>query len=196
MRSSASIRLFLVAISLAAIGSAPALGSVRAQEAPGRPADAPEDSVAPAPAVDPADVETIDAIIAALYDVISGPAGERDWDRFRSLFASGAVLSSMVQRPDGSSPLRVFGVEDFVSRSGAYLRENPFYERESDRALRRFGNIANAMSAYESRRSPDDPEPFARGINTITLVTDGGRWYLVAIAWDEVREGNPLPDWF
>lgn len=164
-----------------------AQGLAWSQEAPG-------DSTLPV--ADPADVESIDAIIAALYDVISGPAGERDWDRFRSLFAPGAVLSAMVPRPDGTAPLRVFGYEDYVRFGGQYFQDNAFYEREAGRDLRRFGNIANAMSHYESRRAPDDPEPFARGINTITLVTDGARWYVVSIAWDEVREGNPLPEWF
>lgn len=159
-----------------------------------RSQDAPRDSTPPA--ADPADVESIDAIIAALYDVISGPAGERDWDRFRSLFVPGAVLSAMVPRPDGTAPLRVFGYEDYVRFGGQYFKDNAFYEREAGRELRRFGNIANAMSHYESRRAPEDLEPFARGINTITLVTDGTRWYVVSIAWDEVREGNPLPEWF
>jgi hypothetical protein len=126
------------------------------------------------PEANPADVESIDAIIAALYDVISGPAGERDWDRFRSLFAPGAVLSAMVPRPDGSHPARVFTYEDYVRL--------------------RFGNVANAMSAYESRNAVDE-EPFTYGINTITLVTDGDRWYVVSIAWDEVRDENPMPDW-
>ncbi|HKY61560.1 MAG TPA: hypothetical protein VJP59_11170, partial [Gemmatimonadota bacterium] len=70
--------------------------------------------------------------------------------------------------------------------------ENPFYEVESGRTLDRYGNVANAMSAYESRRAPGE-EPFARGINTITLVTDGTRWYVASIAWDQEREGNPFP---
>ncbi len=46
-----------------------------------------------APAPNPADVASVDAIVAALYDVISGPAGQaRDWDRFRSLFHPSARL--------------------------------------------------------------------------------------------------------
>jgi len=146
------------------------------------------------PEANPADVESIDAIIAALYDVISGPAGERDWDRFRSLFAPGAVLSAMVPRPDGSHPARVFTYEDYVRFGGTYFMENAFFERESGRKLLRFGNVANAMSAYESRNAVDE-EPFTHGINTITLVTDGDRWYVVSIAWDEIRDENPMPDW-
>ncbi len=144
------------------------------------------------PAADPADVESIDAIIAALYEVISGPAGERDWDRFRSLFTTHAILVPMVPTPDGATPVRVLRADDYVARVGPYFAENAFYEVESGRTLERYGNIANAMSAYESRRAPGE-EPFARGINTITLVTDGERWYVASIAWDQEREGNPFP---
>ncbi|MGH7563864.1 MAG: hypothetical protein ACREK5_05525 [Gemmatimonadota bacterium] len=144
------------------------------------------------PTADPTDVESIDAIIAALYEVISGPAGDRDWDRFRSLFTPKAILVPMVPTPDGTTPVRALSADDYVARVGPYFGENAFYEVESGRSLDRYGNIANAMSAYESRRAPDE-EPFARGINTITLVTDGVRWYVASIAWDQEREGNPFP---
>ena len=161
-----------------------------------RPAGAQEQDTVPAsaPAANPADVESIDAIIAALYDVISGPAGPRDWDRFRSLFAPRATLSPMAPRPDGSTPVRVITPEEYVTFGGGYFMENAFYEREAGRELEQFGNVANAMSFYESRRAPEE-EPFTRGVNTITLLHDGTRWYVLSIAWDEVREGLPAPDY-
>lgn len=160
----------------------------------GRPGFAQQETAGPAPppAADPADVESIDAIIAALYDVISGPAGERDWDRFRSLFAPKATLSPMAPRPDESTPVRVITPDEYVQFGSAYFMENPFYEREAGRELEQFGNVANAMSFYESRNAPDE-EPFTRGVNTITLLHDGARWYVLSIAWDEVREGFPAP---
>jgi hypothetical protein len=167
-------RAFALAVALAAAPSA-AYG----QEAPAAP-----------PA---ADVASIDAILAALYDVISGPAGERDWIRFRSLFAPGALLVPAAPRPDGTSPLRALGVEDFIRVSGEYLRREPFYEVETGRRLERFGNVASVLSGYASRRAPGE-EPFARGVNAITLVTDGGRWTIVSIAWDVERTGNAIPE--
>ena len=46
------------------------------------------------------DEEEIGALIAEVYEVISGPAGERDWERFRSLFAHGArLMPARRQRP-------------------------------------------------------------------------------------------------
>jgi hypothetical protein len=100
----------------------------------------------------------------------------------------------MAPRPDGSTPVRVLTPEDYVQFGGGYFMENPFYEREAGRKLERFGNVANAMSFYESRNAPDE-EPFTRGVNTITLLHDGVRWYVLSIAWDEVREGLPAPDY-
>lgn len=150
----------------------------------------------PAPDADPADVESIDAIIDALYDVISGPAGERDWDRFRSLFLPGAAeLIPAATPPSARSdrPLPVLSPQDYVDWGGPYFLENPFYEREVARDEERFGNIAQLFSTYESRRSPEDAEPFARGINSVQLVRHDGRWWIVSIAWDEDRPGNPIP---
>jgi hypothetical protein len=161
------------------------LGSARAQE----PQAPPE-----LPAADPADVASIDAILTALYDVISGEAGEaRDWDRMRSLFVPGALLVPAMPRPDGTAPVRALSVEDWIEGATRFFAQNPFYERETGRTLEQFGNVANAMSTYGSYREPDG-EPFARGINSITLISDGTRWYVVSIAWDVDREGNPLPE--
>jgi hypothetical protein len=173
------VRSFVPVIILVAIPALPSL----AQE-PVSPAVTPADS---------ADVESMDAVLAALYDVISGPAGERDWDRFRSLFVPGATLAPAAPRPDGSTVIRVLSVEDFIQVAGEFFRREPFYEVETGRRLDRFGNVASVMSGYASRRAPGE-EPFSRGVNAITLLTDGTRWYVLTIAWDVDREGNPIPE--
>lgn len=181
-RKKDGMRLLLVSMLIALALGLPT-GNARAQDPVAPPA---------APQARPEDVESIDAILAALYDVISGPAGERDWDRFRSLMAPGALLVPAAPRQDGTAPLRALGVEDYIARSGPFFRENAFFEVEIGRRLDQYGNVASAMSAYASRRAPEE-EPFQRGINAITLVSDQVRWYVVSIAWDVDREGNPLP---
>src|SRR5581483_3500143 len=103
------------------------------------------------------DVKSIDAIVAALYDVISGPAGQqRDWDRMRSLFAPGARLIPTVPSPTGASA-RVLDVQGYIDRSGATLERNGFFEREIARRQETFGNIAHVFSTYESRHTAADP---------------------------------------
>lgn len=149
---------------------------------------------APAPpAANPADVATMDAAIAALYDVISGPAGKRDWDRFRSLFIPGARLIPTGPRQTGEVGARVLTVEDYVQRAGTLFEKEGFFEREVNRRLERFGNIAHAFSTYESRHAKDDAKPFQRGINSIQLMNDGKRWWVVTIFWQGEDEKNPLP---
>src|SRR6266849_5153937 len=146
-----------------------------------------------APAANPKDVESLDAIVAAVYDVISGPAGERDWDRFRSLFIPGARLIPTGPRPTGEVGSRVITVEDYVQRAGAAFEKQGFFEREVSRRLERFGNIAHIFSTYESRHAKDDAKPFQRGINSIQLMNDGKRWWVVTIFWQGEDEKNPLP---
>ena len=149
-----------------------------------------QDSQAPAtpaapPAAKPADVATPDAILAATYDVISGPAGKRDWDRFRSLFLPGARLGAVVKGKDGSLSAKTFTPEEYITFGDAYFMKNGFFEREASRHADRYANIMQIFSTYESRHDIKDPTPFARGINSFQLFFDGKRWWVVDIFWQE-----------
>jgi hypothetical protein len=146
------------------------------------------------PAANPADVSSMDAIIAALYDVISGPAGKkRDWDRMRSLFVPGARLIPTGPRPSGGVGSRVLTVDEYITRASGFFDKEGFYERESARRTEIFGNIAHLFSTYESRHKPDDAQPFQRGINSIQLMNDGQRWWVVTIFWQGEDKEHPLP---
>jgi hypothetical protein len=142
----------------------------------------------------PQDVESIDAIIAALYDVISGPAGQkRDWARFHSLFVPGARLIPTGRTQQGEVRHRMWSPEEYVTNAGANLEERGFFEAEIGRTTDQFGNVAHVFSAYDSKRTLADAEPFARGINSIQLLHDGTRWWVVSIFWDSERADNPIP---
>lgn len=143
---------------------------------------------------DPSDVESIDAIVAAVYDVISGPAGQpRDAARWHSLFIEGARLIPVGRGQDHAVVHRVITPAEYVERSFETLQRNGFFEVEVGRATESFGQIAHLFSTYESRRNADDPEPFARGINSFQLLNDGTRWWVVSIMWDSERPDNPIP---
>jgi hypothetical protein len=149
----------------------------------------------PRPEAARADVESLDAIILAVYDVISGPAGEkRDWDRMRSLFIDGARLIPTGRGQDGTGGHRVMSVEDYITGSGSWLEENGFFETEVSRKTDQFGNIAQVFTTYESRRAADDAEPFMRGINSFQLWNDGHRWWVMTIFWENESPENPIPD--
>lgn len=139
-----------------------------------------------------ADGDSIDSAIKALYDVISGPAGTRDWARFQAMFAEGARLVPVRATPQGGKPL-VWTPEEYAQRAGASFEKAAFYESEVSRKLETFGNIAHVFSTYESRHAPGE-KPFARGINSIQLVKVGDTWKILTICWDSEREGNPLPE--
>jgi len=149
---------------------------------------------AAAPAARPADVASMDAIIAAVYDVISGPKGQkRDWQRMRSLFVPGARLIPAHAGKDGLVATRMLGVEDYIQRATPALEGQGFFERETHRAVERFGAIAQVFSTYESRHAADDAEPFERGINSFQLLFDGQRWWVVDIYWQAASADLPIP---
>ena len=150
------------------------------------------------PAARPEDVESIDAILNAVYDVISGPAGEaRDWDRMRSLFLPEARLIPSWKAPDGSTRYLVWSLEEYISGAGGQLEANGFFEVEAFRIEERFGNIAHVFSTYESFRTVEEMEAgahFVRGINSFQLLFDGKRWWVVQVYWQGETPDQPIPD--
>ena len=145
------------------------------------------------PVADSQDVRSVDAILGALYQVISGDSGvARNWDRCRSLFAPGARLIPIGPRPGGAFGARVLTPEEYIERSGPFLVNNGFHEREVAHRSERYGQMVHVFSTYESRRRATDPAPFARGINSIQLYHDGRRWWVMTVMWRAESPELPL----
>ncbi|HVF49021.1 MAG TPA: hypothetical protein VNA19_02970 [Pyrinomonadaceae bacterium] len=138
---------------------------------------------------------TIDGIIRALYDSISGPAEQkRDLRRFRSLFLPDARLIRTNPSPDGTAAeALVFDVDAYFKRACEYFKVEGFFESELARRVDTFGHVTQVFSTYESRHAADEPEPFSRGINSIQLFHDGARFWVVTIFWDFERPDNMIP---
>ncbi|MFL6301750.1 MAG: hypothetical protein ACJ71N_14195 [Terriglobales bacterium] len=145
------------------------------------------------PEAKPSDVDTIEHIMAATYDVISGPQGDRDWDRFRSLFYKDARLIPSGRRPDGTIGARSVSVEDYIERSRPIFLKEGFFERAVSNKVEEFDHMAEVWSVYESRHSNTDKEPFQRGINSFQLINDGKRWWVLTIYWQGEDKGHPIP---
>ena len=159
------------------------------------PAGAQQPAPAPVPAARPADVASEEAIITALYDVISGPAGTaRNWDRMRSLFHPEARLIPAGRAQDGSYRIRVMTLSDWIAGAEPYFAREGFFERELAFRSERFGQIVHRFSTYDSRHAASDTAAFARGINSIQLFNDGRRWWVMNIMWDAERPGLTLPE--
>ncbi|MEM9170747.1 MAG: hypothetical protein AAGC56_13970 [Pseudomonadota bacterium] len=146
-----------------------------------------------APVAAPADVASIDAVMTAVYEVISGPAGApRDWDRFVSLFHEDARLIPYASAaPGGAQALSPTG---YVERAQTAFQENGFFEVEIGRRVELYGDIAHAFSAYEARRNEDDAEPFLRGVNSFQLIRHEGAWRVMTIFWQAETPDNPVPE--
>lgn len=159
-------------------------------------AAAPTAATAPEPVANPADVASIDAIVQALYASISGPAGQaRDWARVRSLFHRHHQMLPLVRGKGGMQAMRLT-IDDYVQRAGAMLERDGFFEQEVARQVLPFGDLAHVWSTYEGRRALADKAPFLRGINSIQLVREGGRWWVLSIAWEQEADAGPIPAGF
>jgi hypothetical protein len=141
-----------------------------------------------------ADFTTIDSIVTAMYECISGPKGTPgDWERDRALHHPKALLVPAKQATGGPAA-GVFDFDGFVASRAAFLAENDFYEVEIGRQEFRFGVIAHVLSSYEARTAPAPAgKVLRRGVNSIQLMHDGQRWWILSTIWDNEREGVALP---
>lgn len=160
----------------------PLVGSLAAH--PGLPA-----------AKNPADVDTIEHLVASLYEVISGAAGKpRDWNRFRSLFLPDGRLGVIrPESPEAKSDAIFLTPEMYVERDDPYFKTHGFFERGIANRVEEFGNLVHVWSTYESRHAESDAQPFTRGINSIQIVHAQGRFWVASILWDDERPGLTLP---
>lgn len=142
-----------------------------------------------------ADTASVDGVVAALYDTISGPAGKtRDWDRLRALFRPDGRMIVHGPNKEGGTTTRVLTVEDYIGRVTPLLAKEGFFESELARRSEQFGQIAHVFSTYESRHAQDEAKPFQRGINSIQLIHDGQRWWVQSLVWQAESDRHPLPE--
>lgn len=141
----------------------------------------------------PEDVATLDGILQAFYDVISGPVGQpRQWGRDRSLYIPNVQFVSLSTDSAGAIRAAVMDHQTYVDRTNDAFVRRGFFEKEIHRTTHRFGNVVHVFSTYEMRERLDGPV-IGRGINSVELFWDGKRWWIAAAQWDDERPGNPIP---
>ena len=166
-----------------------------AQPSPTTPAGSTtaSDVGAPSGTARPGDVDSVEHIIAAVYDVISGPAGPRDWDRFRSLYHPGARMIPSRRDDKGTVSARVSSPDEYATRSQDFFSKEGFFENSVSNRVESWDHIAHVWSTYESRHAKGE-KPFARGINSFQLFNDGSRWWILTVYWEGEDQTHPLPE--
>ena len=140
------------------------------------------------------DTSSIESVIHAFYEVISGLAGEnRDWDRFRSLFSPGASLVPSSVVCSASLPSAT-SIESYVQRLVDFLSQHDFYETGFIHRIEVYGNIASVISTYEARHTINESEPFKRGVNFIQMLNNGNRWWITSMVWRDEDRNNSIPE--
>lgn len=142
-------------------------------------------------------VKTLDSTIKTLYGVISGEKGEvRDWNLFKYLFKPQAKLIPTGTNKQGIHVARYMTPQEYINTSGKWLVENGFFEKEVARSVHKFGNIAQVFTTYEAFKSDSDTKPFMTGINSVQMLYDNNRWWIVNIYWQQASKRNPIPEEF
>lgn len=141
----------------------------------------------------PKDWESPEAIVHALYDVVSADAGiERDWDRYRALFLDGARMSVAVDSTIGSG---IMGMdpEELIGQTESAYAATGFHEIPLVTRVEQHGLLASVMSSFEIRLRRSDDKPLMRGLNHFQLLNDGERWWIVSNAGVIETPASPLP---
>lgn len=139
------------------------------------------------------DVGSIEAIVKASYETISGGVGvPRQWARERTLNDPNArFVAADVDPKTGKNRVWSVSDQDFADQTDASMVRDGFTEHEMGHQIHRYGNVATVLSSYEGKGEHDAKAE--RGVNIFQLYFDGKRWWILTITWDTERAGNPIP---
>jgi hypothetical protein len=139
------------------------------------------------------DVGTIEGIVKASYETISGGVGvPRQWGRDRTLFdPNSRSVAVRVDAKTGAVKTHGTTEQEFADEADASIAKDGFTERELKHVIKRFGNVATVLSSYEGTVASG--KVITRGVNIFQLYFDGKRWWNLSMVWDEERPGNPIP---
>ena len=142
----------------------------------------------------PEDVGSIEGIVKASYETISGGVGvPRQWGRDRSLYDPSVRFVAISVNPQtGAVKSTSTSHQEFVDESDSFMVKDGFTERELGRKIERFGNVATVLSSYEGKVTSTG-KVITRGVNLFQLYFDGKRWWILSMVWDEERADNPIP---
>lgn len=141
------------------------------------------------------DSKSIQAVIDAYYDCISGPIGQkRDFNRLKNLFHPEAKLIYAYWNKEESqaSTLIFNNMDEYIERLD-YLDKKGFYEYEIKNSVDEFGAVSQVFSSYRYYVE-DKSIPSRTGITSYQLFFDGDRYWIMSMLWTFETLTNKIPD--
>jgi hypothetical protein len=142
----------------------------------------------------PEDVSSIEGIVKASYETISGGVGvPRQWGRDESLFDPNVRFVAVERDPkSGATVTMITTHQEFVDEADESTVKEGFTERELGHKIERYGNVATVLSSYEGKNASTG-KVVTRGVNIFQLYFDGKRWWILSMVWDQETPTNPIP---
>jgi hypothetical protein len=155
--------------------------------------DKPKHVEVPVVAAKPEDVSSIEAIVKADYESISGGVGvARQWARDFSLYDVNA-RSFSVYKDSKTGELKIWNPtqQEYADEADAHIVSEGFTEHELAHKIYRFGNVATVLSSYEGKFASG--KVYSKGVNIYQLYYAGKRWWISSVSWDAENYINPIP---
>lgn len=139
---------------------------------------------------------SLDAHLITFYQLLSGPAGTRDWDKFRTLCVPEASFNAVTYLEDGSPNPLIGSIDDYIDNSAPFFLENGFQVKEIRRKTQIYGNVAQVFSTYEAsfQLAGNEADITQRGVYSFQLIRTGEGWRFLHVFWNVESAFDPLPE--
>lgn len=143
----------------------------------------------------PPGADTPEGVVHALYDLCTFDAGTLpDWDLMRSYFLPQATVVLRTSRDANT----IFDLEGFIGDWLRFIERDSVEERGFTEEIVRmsatvFGDMAHILVLYQAS-FPDWERPPQPGVDSIQLIKNGGRWWIVSITNEVPTPSRPIPE--
>lgn len=140
-------------------------------------------------------LDTVASVVDALYDALSFAGGSQpNYALVRAIFHPQARITPPAEDTAGS--LSPMAVDDYIEIFHKRLVEDGITDQggrelEIHRHTLTFNRVAHVFSSYQFVLLGAS-KPLVSGVNTIQLVYENERWWILSLSWDRAREGQSL----
>ncbi|MEM9022334.1 MAG: hypothetical protein AAGB22_01235 [Bacteroidota bacterium] len=146
-------------------------------------------------AVLPANISDPESLVRTFYRTLSGPAGPRNWDRFRSLCLPDAQINAITYNADGTA-VPVYGsVANYIAQVGPFFEQHGYQQKQLKHRVDTYGNLAQIFSTYSTRYlAPGSSTAIEEhGVASFQVIYWKNRWWIANVLWNAEAPGDPIP---